>query len=715
MTQESRLQGAERLLALRDGLAAQAEALAVQAEKIGYRPDAERMRLLIPRLEQGLVRVAVIGATSSGKSTLINALLEHIVVPENPNVSSPIPVWIGYAAGEPSFTVYEESGEEGSVRKTQYPVQTFLKEYCYSLYDVFNRDTDRFSRVRYGAVSLPSPCLAGGAVLIDTLGISASDLDTGKTNAVLEEGVDLVLFVSSNSSGNNEYTHAEIDFLRTNIMGLHPEKRRVTHPVRPENILFVHNLYDKEVSPVHQAMDANLDKVLEGFPPEVIAGVKAHNIFYVQALMGRYLSCGAYPYTRNAPAGCRAEELEGLEDWEWREKEAMSVLSREEMERQSRMGQLRENLMIHARRLCRGQSSAVVHRIGELRDLANAVQLTASGRLSQTVTSLAEQENLRAECEDLAGKIEKQKRSIQEAMEYYESQFISGLGRSYQASLDKIRNQVEGLVDTEMADPPKGFEARWSEYRQWDEAQKRQYIQPFLPPLMGEILKACTDQIVEMLSYDAGHDDDPLAVLEKSRQYILKEGDNAKLLMGALKQQPPGGLEHLSSASQALCGALSSRLEVRLKTAVTNSLATTGKNFEERLAPHIAKLDWKGLFAILPHGPKGLWRRVRDRVLKPLTQAALEDLGRMTQPGENGTASVLTTAVMKAYRDVTTGLQDILTELLAVVRLQVQQIDRQIEAGQALSEEEKARYQSMARSCEAIQKQLNVWMDELLV
>lgn len=706
---------AERLIRLRDGLAEETGLLAAETERMGDRLNTARLQLLIPRLRQGLVRIAVIGATSSGKSTLLNALLEHITVPENPNVSSPIPVWIGYGDGDPVFTVYESDPEDESrIGSRQYPARTFLKQYCYNLGDVFNRDLDKFSRVRYGAVSLKSRCLERGAVFIDTLGISASDLDTAKTNAVLEEGVDMVLFVSSNSAGNNEYTNAEIEFLRTNVMGLNRGKRQVTHPLPPENILFVHNLYDTDVSPEYQAMDANLDKVLAGFDADTVRKIKKENVYFVQALMGRYFSCGAYAYLENAPEGCREEELEGLEDWEWREKESMSVLGREEMGRLSGMEGLRQGILAHADRLCRGASSAAVNRIRELRDLAASVLLASSGHLDQVVSDLAERQNQKEEFVRLTEAIEQRKKEIGLAMERFEEEFISGLDRSYAASLEKIRTQMEGMINTEMEEPPEGFITKWSEYRKWDDAEKQQYIQGFLPPLMGDILKTCTDEIVELLNFTSGHDNDPLTVLEKSRQYILKEGKNTGTLIQLLENQDPGKLEYLADASQTLCGALSSRLEERLKAAVTDSLATTGKHFEDSLAPYVSKLNWKGLFAIFPHSPKGFWHRVRDHVLKPLAGAVLEDLSNMTKPGEHGTASVLTKAVIKAYQDTSAGLQDILTTLLTVVHLQTDVIDQGIEERQALSEEEKARYQLMQKNCGEIRQKLNEWINELI-
>lgn len=701
-------------IGIRDDLAGAAQTLLAEAERMEDRENAANLRLTIPRLRQGLVRAAVIGAASSGKSTLINGMLEQIVVPENPNVSSPIPVWIGYADCDPVFTVYR-GRDDGSTEAAEYPGEVFLKEYCYNITSVYNRDTDRFQNVKYGSVSLRGDVLRGGAVLIDTLGISASSLDTAKTNDVLEEGVDLVLFVSSNGSGNNEYTREEIDFLRTNVMGLNPDKRQVYHPIPPENILFVHNDTGMSGRPLRQAMDANLDKVLEGVPQAVVDRVKENNVFFIQALMGRYLSCGAYPYIQNAPAGCLEQELEGLEERECWELEAMSVLDRGELAEKSGMEALRRGFAAHVDRLCRGDGSAAVHRVQELRKMADHVQLAASAGLSDVTRETNALSDLRSACQEQTSIIEKRKKSIHTAMDQFEKDFMLGLGEIYQGTVEIMRNKVTGQVMMQL-DAPEEFDVRWGEFRKWSDQEKQDYIQRFLPPLMGDIVKVCTDEIVRTLDHP-GSGNAPMAVLERSRKYIANEGKSLNLQIETFRARGGDALGVLLPVPEtvfALCDGLRGALEDQLKGAVSNSLSTTGKRFEEHIGEYVAKIDWGGLFHFLPHGREAFWNKVKEKTLLPLTNALLQDLASVAAPGAGGTASALSQAVSAAYRDTGLALQDSWTSVLTAAQFHISDVDRRLEEGRKLSDQEREKFQRVKDSCEAVRKRLDGWLDELL-
>lgn len=703
-------------IGIRDGLTGAAQTLLGEAERMEDRENAANLRLMIPRLRQGLVRTAVIGATSSGKSTLINGLLEQIVVPENPNVSSPIPVWIGYADCDPVFTVYR-SGDDGFTEAAEYPGEVFLKEYCYNITSVYNRDIDRFQNVKYGSVSLRGDVLRGGAVLIDTLGISASSLDTAKTDAVLEEGVDLVLFVSSNGSGNNEYTREEIDFLRTNVMGLNPDKRQVFHPVPPENVLFIHNDTGMSGHPMRQAMEANLDKVLEGFPQDVVNRVKENNIFYVQALMGRYLSCGAYPYVQNAPAGCLEQELEGLEERECWELENMSVLDRGELAEKSGMEALRRGFAAHVDRLCRGDGSAALHRIQELRQMADHVQLAASARLSDVTRESNALSNLRSACQEQTSIMENQKKSIQTAMDQYEREFMQGLGEIYQGTVEIMKNQINGRVVTQL-DAPEEFDIRWKDFRKWSESEKRDYIlkRQFLPSLTGEIVKICKDEIARTLDH-AGGDKAPMNVLERSRKYIENQGKRLNQQIETFRTQGGDTLGVLLPVPEtvfALCDGLRAALVKELKGAMSNSLSTAGERFEERIGEYVIKINWSGLFYFLPHGREAFWNKVKEKLLLPLVDVLLQELAHISDPGAGGTASALNQAVSLAYRETGQALQNSWTSVLTAVQFHISDVDRRLEEGRKLSNQEREKFRGVKDSCEAVRKQLDRMLDELL-
>lgn len=100
------------LYAIGTELANTAGDLGVIADKLNDGLSARSLRLMEPHLRQGVVRICVVGITGSGKSTVINAAVGQRILPENPSVSSPIPVWIGYHAyPQPKIDVYETSSE----------------------------------------------------------------------------------------------------------------------------------------------------------------------------------------------------------------------------------------------------------------------------------------------------------------------------------------------------------------------------------------------------------------------------------------------------------------------------------------------------------------------------------------------------------------------------------------------------------------------------
>lgn len=706
---------------LRDNIADAAVRLVNETKAMDDQVNADCLNLLIPRLKQGLVRVAVIGATSSGKSTLINALLHQFVVPENPNVSSPIPVWIGYDEVEgPAFTVFErqEQEEDGAKKvhtvKVSYSAEKFLTRYCYNIDDTIHRDRSRFDPVEYGTVSVDSQCLKGGAVLIDTLGISASKLDTAKTHAVLEEGVDLVLFVSSNGSGSNAYTNEEVNFLRTDIMGLNPDKRQVSHPVTPENIFFVHNNFRTDVPPSLDAMDANLDRILAGLDKDRAREIKARNVFFVQALMGRYDACGgAYPYVKYAPAGCAEDELADLREREIYETTSMAKIPMKQKREQSGMEALETALAGKVKSLLSGGDSAAIHRIEDLIALANSVQDAAANRLGRIGVNNVALQNTRDACATQKAVVTQEKKNIKAALSNYSDDFLSALHSIYSSAYQKISDQVEGELD---AMPFPNDLIRWTAFRDSSDQQKTQYVVRFLPDVAQRVQEICTKEILKLLEQDA-LTASPLQVLNESQKFITREAETMKNITDALRD---GGADKLGvslpqeASINALCGQLKTELEARLKAAISDTLSSARGKYDAQIDQYVQKVQWSFLLNFVPHGKKAFWKKIQKEVLSPLAAQLLDQMKEFTEPTGNGISSPLARAVEQAYDEVREALQEDLSKALWAAESRLTQIDAQIAAGQALSAQEQAKIQVMQQNCKAIGADLIGWETQLL-
>ena len=711
----------DKYIQIRDNIANAAERLAHETRAMDDQVNTACLNLLLPRLKQGLVRVAVIGATSSGKSTLINALLHRFVVPENPNVSSPIPVWIGYdAVEEPAFTIFErQEQEEDGIKKvhtvkTLYSAEKFLTRYCYNINDTIHRDRSRFEPVEYGTVSVDSPCLKGGAVLIDTLGISASKLDTAKTHAVLEEGVDLVLFVSSNGSGSNSYTNEDVNFLRTDIMGLNPDKRQVSHPVMPENIFFVHNNFRTDVPPSMDAMDENLDRVLAGVDKDRAQEIKNHNVFFVQALMGRYDACGgAYPYVQYAPAGCAADELDDLKERELYEITSMSKIPMGQKREQSGMEALETALAGKVKSLLSGGDSAAIHRIEDLIALANSVQDAAANRLSYIGVNNVTLQNTRDACASQKAVVTQEKKNIKAALSNYSDGFLSALHSVYGSAYQKISDQVEGELD---AMPFPDELIRWTAFRDSSDQQKTQHMALFLPDVVQRVQKICTKEILNLLEQDS-LTTSPLQVLNESQKFITREAETMKNITAALRD---GGADKLGVllpqevSINALCGRLKSELEAQLKAAISDTLSSARDKYSAQISRYVQNVRWNFLLNFIPHGKKAFWKKIQKEVLSPLAAQLLDQMKEFTKPTGNGISSPLARAVEQAYDEVREALQEDLSKALWAAESRLMQIDEQITAGQVLSAQEQAKIQVMQQNCKAIGSDLIGWETQLL-
>jgi len=136
------------------GLAEYAAELAAQW---GGREPAEALRAAIARARDQRVHLLVVGQFKRGKTTLINALTGHDLLPRAVTPLTSVITLV--RAGAPSAQVRFESGQEREI-----PVSE-LADY------VTERGNPRNARaVRLVEVTLPSPLLDGGLVLIDTPG-----------------------------------------------------------------------------------------------------------------------------------------------------------------------------------------------------------------------------------------------------------------------------------------------------------------------------------------------------------------------------------------------------------------------------------------------------------------------------------------------------------------------------------------------------------------
>ena len=76
------------------------------------------------------LKIAIIGETGCGKSTLINALLGKIVLPESPMTSTPILTYIEYWGQGKD---YAEIVDVNQRIIEQIDIETFIQNYCFNM------------------------------------------------------------------------------------------------------------------------------------------------------------------------------------------------------------------------------------------------------------------------------------------------------------------------------------------------------------------------------------------------------------------------------------------------------------------------------------------------------------------------------------------------------------------------------------------------------
>ena len=531
---------------IRDNLVNHIEVLEGYTKNMGAELISSNLKQMRLRYSHGLVRIIFMGGTNAGKSTTINAVLKKIVVPENPNTASPVPVWIGYTPKEEKIeVVLKKEVNSNDVEFISYDPLSFRKEFCYNHKEQSDVGRQRFERVRWASVMTDSEILKDGITLIDSLGTKANDFDSIKTLEILNDGVDAVFYLINSTNGLQK---EDVEFIRDYLLGY--GDRAVMNPLNPKHFVLVVNCFND--TPIGVTLQGLSDKLKEIFKKSDGAfdlegyHTVANNIIAVNSRNSRLDSCGAFPYVENAPNGSDERYLRNakiLEDMEKAKAEKLDDNSRKE----ANLEELRIKVKEMAAKLCYGQDSCVSKRLNELIDICNLIIRVAERRKEKSDEKLNQVKEIMRKVVEIKGFFDLERKRLNRDLEGFENNLIDSINTIMNGTkVNDYNGYITGFV-REFTSIPSEL-PQYSKYKQSlndGNAACFELIRGAIEPIITQCLLKTGRKIVDNLwdyQLNTGIYRAPKQLIEDVRKYLFHQ---RTILSGKMEELRKGNIENV--------------------------------------------------------------------------------------------------------------------------------------------------------------------------
>lgn len=187
-------------------------------------------------IHDGIFRVVVMGAFTTGKSTLINALIGKRILPESALPSTAILTFIQYGENEDNVEVHfkdttDEDGKHIAGRVEKMSQEVFFNEYRYTNEDnhefIETGQVTRFAIVDYAIMRCSLELMHNGVCLVDSPGLEDKAVATELSLKMAKQALAIVYVCSERGFDDRDRSYFEEHFLGC-----------------PRNVFFVMNRID---------------------------------------------------------------------------------------------------------------------------------------------------------------------------------------------------------------------------------------------------------------------------------------------------------------------------------------------------------------------------------------------------------------------------------------------------------------------------------------